>query len=250
MIYLQRILLATSLFLLPCFVENAFACQCSLNPPSCANFSKADAVFVGTVTKVLDDNTVGLGVRKVHFSIKQSFRGVQGTEVELRNGITSCEMTFDKGKTYFVYAYGDATKGFGTHLCSGTQEITDATEDLKYAENHANGVVEQSVVGRILEREDVRKPVAGVKVIVSGKGKSYSAFTDKTGSFKIVVGEPGKYKVRLFLPKNSRNFFAEDENIVGSRATRRNYILDYEFEINSGKCAFADVYLIIGRSAR
>lgn len=241
MIFLRHILLASILILLPCFVESAFACRCPRNPPSCVNFSKADAVFVGTVKKV----STGEGFTSVLFSVEQSFHGVKTTEIELKNAMTSCEMGFGEGKTYFVYAYGDAKTFFGTNQCSGTQEITNAAEDLSYAKYRAMvSVAEQSLVGRIFYQEDESRPIAGVKMLVSGNGKSYTTFTDKNGRFKIAVAEPGKYIARIFLPKNSVLSFGNREQfqkIVDSRWTKRNYLVDYEFEVKSGECALIDL---------
>ena len=247
----QHLLIAIALILLPLIADSALACQCLERQPPCADYWQAEAVFVGTVTEIsptFDDFESSLRTknRRVWFSLEKSYRGVKGNEIILENWINSCEYQFEKGKKYFVYAYRNAEDGsLGTHGCSRTTEASRASEDLAYIQAFSVGKSNQGVSGVI--QRDRYTPIKGVKVVASGKGKRFQSISNSEGRFKIVIPEAGKYKVRIFLPRQSSVGGPQPqiEKISNVVTTKKHTIVEYDLEMQSGRCEFLVVPALI-----
>lgn len=103
--------------------QSACACSCVAVPPA-ENLRDSDAVFSGTAVDFKDNNGVV-------FEVEESWKGVPGRSVTVyeRMAGTTCEIGFEKGDSYLVYANKGGEDGpLETELCAGT-------EPLKYAES-------------------------------------------------------------------------------------------------------------------
>lgn len=237
----------------PALVNVARACQCLERQPPCADYWRADAVFIGTATDISpafgDYESYGSD-RTVRFSLEHAYRGIEGQAVELVNWINSCEYQFEKGKKYFVYAYRNQRNNtLGTHGCSRTREISRATEDTAYVQGLSGRHTEQSISGIVLENRYT--PVTGVKINIRGEGRRYNAITDDEGRFKVQISQPGKYSVRFILPRHAGVIGVEEQlnQFTTYKPTDKNTILGAEVDIQAGKCAFFDVPLVINRGS-
>ena len=244
MIRPQHLLIAVALIMLPLTANSAFACQCLERQPPCADYWQADAVFVGSVTEIspsFDDfeSSVRTKNRRVRFSLEKSYRGVDGSEVVLDNWINSCEYQFEIGKKYFVYAYRNTEENtLGTQGCSRTTAVSNATEDLAYIQAFSEGKSNQRISGVI--QEGRYTPVKGIKVVASGKGKSLQSVSDGEGKFNILIPEAGRYKVRIFLPRNSSVAGPQPqvEKISNVVTNDKHTIVEYDLEMQNGRCEF------------
>ena len=107
------------------------ACVCGAIEPDAA-YQNAFLVFTGTVEKVTeltrevdqdDKHLLTSEGRVTRITVEEYFKGTGGTEIELRGGNTSCDIGFEAGKRYIVYASQDRQTGaIGAFSCSRRSE--------------------------------------------------------------------------------------------------------------------------------
>lgn len=134
----------------------AQACSCAVPPTAPIAVSQVNAVFVGEVVSVVDQQTLlsplidevryWLGVpyysalnpsygNLVTFNVQTSWKGITTTTAEVRTGYGGgdCGYLFSVGAQYVVYARG-ATDELRTGICGRTDAVTSTRgqEDLRY----------------------------------------------------------------------------------------------------------------------
>jgi hypothetical protein len=193
--------------------NRAEACECSLGGPPCQNFFEAAAVFAGTV-QAIEDTTApehGFLRRRVRFALDRAFRGVAGTSVEVTTGQGGgdCGYAFVVGKSYLVYAYRTtSTHELAVSICSRTQRLDAADEDLRYIDTlpptgpggRVYGVVthweRDLATGQPLDRG----PVPAVRVGIQGEAGTFEARTDGAGRYEVTGLPPGSYTMQAVPP--------------------------------------------------
>jgi len=144
------VLLVLTALLIP--VQPVYACSCIY--PDLPSFAliRSDAVFTGTVTKVVSS---GKGVlpsvvepvrrwlglppapgaygRRVSVQVSDSWKGVTAGSIEVHtgNGDADCGYRFTPGRQYLIYAHRDEA-GLATNICTRTVELASAGTDLAY----------------------------------------------------------------------------------------------------------------------
>jgi hypothetical protein len=108
-------------------IPMAFACSCAGPSPPSEALEESTAVFAGRVASI-EPGSYGKTVR---FDAERAWKGVTESAVTVTtgNGGGDCGYSFEQGKEYLVYAYGDK-ESLGTGICSRTQPIIDAYVDL------------------------------------------------------------------------------------------------------------------------
>lgn len=156
-----RVVICLNLIMITLAVPTtASACSC-VEPrfPSQA-FQKSNAVFTGTVLRIVDEydpifstldrvlTAIGkqpyfwvrsgkyVGYR-VYFHVHQSWKGVEKSNVMIDTGygMGDCGYSFTLSNDYLVYAsypYGIPDNYWVTSICSRNAEISAATTDLRY----------------------------------------------------------------------------------------------------------------------
>lgn len=198
------------LFIAPPAAE---ACSCVGGTPLCQTFWTTDAVFSGEVISIASTpNPYGEQYpahRLVRFKVVEAFRGgVQGVvEVATGAGGGDCGYNFIKGMTYLVYAHVGKS-GLSTSICSRTQVLSQAGEDVAYI----RGAMQQpSAAGRVFGRVVYPRdpdgppgtdstPVAGYTVSLSGGQTTRSTTTGRDGTYEFTGLAAGDYTVRVQLP--------------------------------------------------
>ena len=110
----------------------AEACSCAVPKPASEAFKDAGLVVAGKVEEVVGTD---LGPKTIRFTVTEAFRGVDAKEVLLESrggGSAACEFTFRAGQEYLVYASKRAGGGWETSICTRTNQVRLAAEDLKY----------------------------------------------------------------------------------------------------------------------
>lgn len=102
------------------------ACSCIAGQTTQDNFDNSAAVFVGTVTEVVDGGTITM-MNTVEFDVSRSWKGSVGAEITVATAQDSaaCGFNFEEGQEYLVYAY-ESEGTMETGLCSGTASVADA----------------------------------------------------------------------------------------------------------------------------
>jgi hypothetical protein len=241
-----QLVFAAVMIVLPCVGPDVYGCQCREREPPCANYSTADAVFTGLVSRI---DTIGAGPQKViHFNVERAFLGLSSGAVEITGFGSSCDYTFEEGKKYLVYAYRTSERNeLYTHYCTRTTELANAGDDLTYLNALSERGQSPQVMGVLADND---KTLKGISIVASSGGRQYRTRSDNRGRFKFELPRTGKYRVQIFLPlyADAAGTQAELDRISKRVMTKRSIILEYEVTLDSGKCAFINPPLIIART--
>lgn len=191
-----RFLFLTVSFLVAALIGagDASACQCRHRMDdlsACRSFAKFDAVFIGTVTKIVpgDVTTSPMKPAVVALKTEQWFKGERAAVVEVRTVAASsmCGYTFVQGESYLVFASLDEGR-LWTSGCGPTTKRSRAKRHLTYLE-HPNR-------DRITRLDGLWRFAGGRSVTdsVTATGPSRAtAATDDHGRFQFNDLPPGKY---------------------------------------------------------
>jgi hypothetical protein len=192
-------------------VAEAYGCDCMFGGGAvCQDYWKAAAVFVGTVidSKVV---TVKRGdydtqQRLVRLSLDETFRGVEGAQVEILTGMGGgdCGFGFKQTQQYLVYAVEFEGKLY-TGICNRTKEISKAAADLAYMRVLKNAKAGGAVYGEVTANkrdekgERVSQP-ARAKIIIDGP-ELREISTDAKGAYRVDGLPAGDYTVKIVPPE-------------------------------------------------
>jgi hypothetical protein len=196
----------------------AHACSCGPNGPPCNYAGSTGAIFLGRVVgsterKTYVDNQgnkIVLDTGKVRFLVQENFKGVSGYEVEVYSG-GPCGVSFIRNESYVVYAHRIKEDNILiTSMCSRTRHITGATEDLEYFRGLANAKPGGTIYGKLKRMigdthhgpSEEGPKMAGVKITVTGEGKTIETTTNDAGEFRLTGLTPGDYDAVPQLPDN------------------------------------------------
>jgi hypothetical protein len=191
----------------------AEACSCPPMPP-CQRFWTAAAVFTGVVTDVTgsDDKKQTL----THIVIERGFRGASGKVVLTAESLSTCTYNFTVGQRYFVYAHRNADGTLSTSVCSGNKLLSNAKEDLDYAEHLPPPGSGGRIFGhvRLIKPDLLDRPKsqdqypAGVALTVrDSSGAGLELQTDSQGQFEATGLKPGNYSVSMDAPATARVYY-------------------------------------------
>jgi hypothetical protein len=192
----------------------ADACSCP-SMPACQRFWTADAVFTGVVTNVTWSEDKKQRLSQTTVVVERGFRGASG-QVVLTGAFTSCHYNFIVGQRYLVYAYRNADGTLGAGICSGTKPLTDAAEDLDYAEQPPLPGAGGRIYGRVRRieqdlldrRKSQDKYPAGVAITLrNSSGIALELVTDAQGAFEATGLKPDKYAVSMDAPATARVYY-------------------------------------------
>ena len=199
-----------SLLFLTFGVAEVHGCMC-LPGPTCEDTWKAAAVFVGTVVAIdkrQPTNREDHYSNQVRISVEESFRGDVGIQVVLLTGMSSCDLHFQLGEQYLVYAQKSSVENrLTTSICTRTRLLSEASEDLSYLRNLSQASQGAMILGKVqrLTRnsEGVGKfdPMTGIRVTVETTDKRMEFVSSAEGEFVAKDLKPGTYNVSIDLPK-------------------------------------------------
>ena len=196
-------LLVAAFVLTPFFSSQVIACSCASPPPVLEALGGADAVFTGRAiegSEKREETTssgrriVGLG-GQVRFTVEQAFSGVKGAEVKVItwDGAACGFGDFVQGERYLIYGKGNEKQGFFVSMCSRSNHISSADEDLKILYSlspETCGVRLYGTVGH-----------SGIRITATdARGRTLEAVTE-AGRYEILgVKANVEYTVQAHLP--------------------------------------------------
>lgn len=219
----------------------ALACSCVRSRPPCNYYGTTDAIFLGRVVgsaqrkTYVDENgnkTV-YDVGTIRFLVLENYKGAPGYEVEIHSGTGGgdCGYWFLRNETYVVYAYRNKETGaLSTSICTRTSHVSDAEEDLTYLRGLKNASADGGTLYGSLKRiigdleygpAEEGPAMAGVKVVISGEGRTIETTTNANGEFKATGLPPGEYDAFPDLPSNLGAISNRDEKDNFGRFTGR-----------------------------
>ena len=77
----RRLVFAVAILLLPWVGLDVYGCQCREREPPCAQYSSADAVFIGLVANI--SFSQDKSKKSIHFNVERAFRGVSSSAAEI-----------------------------------------------------------------------------------------------------------------------------------------------------------------------
>lgn len=202
--------------------SDAGACSCEGRRPPCEAYGAADAVFVGTVIGLSENNSNLLVTAPVgyKFSIEQAYSGVSGTTVEVFSGtgFGDCGFNFQDGARYLVYARRNKGK-FTTSICTRTKLFERASEDLAFLGTLTSVAPGVTLYGEI-HRSLVQDALLGIdaSVTIESDTQRREVRPDAKGNFRVDGLSPGKIKVSLKLPEQFTTPAPERELTVPDRS--------------------------------
>lgn len=217
--------------------------------PPCAEYWRADAVFIATAIKVEHkqmpaDLLYYPQTMVVTLAVEESFRGIEEKQVVL--DLNDCGYQFKQGEKYLVYAHRRRDNGKLDVRTGGsrTQPLAEADEDLEYIRSVLRGEKQPAIVGTVGETTtDIKtllnsprlvystllgpifygKPASGIKVFAVGKEQTYETFTDGAGVYRFFDLPDGEYKLRPDFP----SYFSLKEADATVKTTNQGCALGY-----------------------
>jgi hypothetical protein len=184
----------------------ASACSCLGTPSVCGSFAAAEAVFVGTVSRVENKTTKSEGQEYIvgqtaYVQVEESFKGVTRSEMIFRSYGSSCDAVYKEGQRLLFYAYFNKDdKAWVIRACDRSALAEHAADDLLYLRNLPASSQKTRISGVL--NNTTFKPMIGIKVKVSDGTQVYETFTDKNGVYEVLGLPPGKYSVEAGVPVN------------------------------------------------
>jgi hypothetical protein len=152
-------------------------------------YFQSDVVFTGTVITASYSFAAGGFYR---LRVRRIFKGPTQNEFAVHTDSGDSRFPLDKGRTYLLFAYKTDT-GLEIDSCGNSDLLSKAAKSVRSIENipHAPpyGVIEGWVVP---ETDDI--DVSGVRVIVNGRSRNFTAVSDKDGWFHFRA-PIGRYKL-------------------------------------------------------
>src|SRR5215510_6354346 len=128
----------------------AQACICGAPSSPYREYQDSKAVFVGkvisskdvAVTEDIRGKTYTAYERVFQFSVTESFKGLKTSSVEINLGRidSDCFQGFGIGESYLVYAFGNSDLSLHSGVCSRTNNLSYAADDLHYIRELLKGV--------------------------------------------------------------------------------------------------------------
>lgn len=180
--------------------------------PPCQEYWRADAVFIGVVTRVVHTpNTTGLAIgpylrTTVYFTIDEALKGVTGTEIVF--DLDHCGFQFEKNERYLVYAHlnRNSNKLEVREGNTRTQPLSRAARDLTYIRGLRSkpsstvyGTVTQYTYN-VQEKYFDAEPLPNINVILEGNNQRKEVVTDSEGRYEFKGVQAGTYRIRAEFP--------------------------------------------------
>lgn len=199
---------------------SAHACSCAATSP-CQAAGSADAVFIARATdehratRELPDwddktKTIPESVTVSTLQVDQVFFGLSNQVIDLWGYNTTCDYSFEVGKTYLVFAHQAPDGKWSTNACSHTHRLENAKEELVFLRSSGKvtgGVLNGSVKRTVYDRNFYwsERGLDRVSVYLVSATNKYRAVTDALGNFELRNLVGGRYKVYTDPATNQSN---------------------------------------------
>ena len=219
--------------------ELVMACSCAGTPSVCGAFATAEAVFVGTVSRVENktakdqDGREHIVGQTAYVQVDEAFKGAKTPQLIFRSYGSSCDVQYEEGQRRLFYArYNKDDKAWVIGGCDRSTLLQHAADDLLYLRGLPASAQKTRIAGELKTQE--YKPLMGVKVKLIGENKTYEVSTDKNGVYEAYDLPAGKYVIEPDIPLNLKIRYTS--NSVSSDRNRR------QVELKDKSCAGIDFY--------
>ena len=254
----MKLMLKAGTFLLFCAAvfNEVNACTClDYGVPTCALFSRADAVFVGKIERITSamgdkDASVQLGgvgsissrgdsLIWVHFTIEHAFKGVSGKTVKaLTYRGTSCDLGVKEGQRWLIFAHrDDETSNLSFGACDGNQGIEKNSPLIAELEKLSKQSGPLSIRGRVAEQQF--SGMKGAKAVITSNGLNLQTVTDDDGSYSFEVPRAGPYTVKVIVPFSASLLrFLGDDRPIDEKPEETQTVFEYSATASPAACDY------------
>ena len=257
---MKRALIFAALYVAAC---GAAAAQrsgpaCDYGTAPCEAYAQADAVFRGTVTRIVPATyrrewTDADYDQTAYVSVEKVYKGYRGRRVVLRQLGRRGGQKFVQGTTYLFFAnYDRAGRFWEVRPCGRTVMAQYAQLDLRYIEGLPATAGRTRAAGKVMvfdpdpsaERAG-SEALAGVRVKLAGVGREFETATDASGIFEFTGLPPGRYRIEARVP-NTLIFFGAIHTGPDPVGRAR----ELEFDLEERGCAEVTLLYTEGRKLR
>lgn len=229
---------------------------CEYGRSACESYAAADAVFVGTVTRIVPatfriDQTDSDYDQTAYVAVEKVFKGGRRGRIVLRQLGRRHAMKFVQNSRYLFYAnYDRAARIWEVRPCGSTRMVDYAQDDLRFLEALPASAARSRVSGEVVHFVGPDEPQAssrlpGLRVRLFGGGREYETTTDADGVYEFYGLPPGRYKLEVRIP-NGLVFFAALHS--GPRPIGR--ARELEFELQERGCLGLSILLKTGETIK
>lgn len=225
------------------FTNVSLACsRFEFGVPTCAKFTRADAVFIGKAIKIEDltgkgdylDNEL-----KVQFRVQQNFKGAENPTFTLitNDWRAACGLEIRKGQTWIIYANYNEDKTFVSNTGYKYNPKEDK-EDLEILKAASERKTDTTISGRLISYGTYEYKYEPIEITVEGKGSRQITITNAEGTFNISSLTAGNYKVKMKFPFHASLLFLIP-NLKSIYTEGTPTFFEYEVELKQGDCNYS-----------
>ena len=119
-----------------CLFSFLYPCSCEELPPPEEAYEISDVVFSGQVTQIVENWYDGF--MEISIEVFDVWKGTIDNQIILLSGLDDCGYYFQLNEEYLIYGYYSQLNHIWTDICTRTNLLEDAEEDLDYLNNLSN----------------------------------------------------------------------------------------------------------------
>ena len=123
----------------------AYPCSCQELPPPEEAYEMSNVVFSGQVTNVIEDWNNGF--MEISIDVHNVWKGIIDNQIIILTGLDDCGYYFQINEEYLIYGYYSQLNYIWTDICTRTNLLEYASEDLEYL----NGLHSNPIYGYLRE---------------------------------------------------------------------------------------------------
>ncbi len=213
------------------------ASECIISFP-CVAYSRAEAVFIGKLQKVIKDKDEPDKIVYAYFEVEKVFKGKVRSIEEVKFSTENCKRIFVVGDKYFVYK--DNSKY--NNEFNRTHPFYEESSDFIYANSLSETNPTFTISGKIegISENEINSTTV---VIEEGQNK-YTPIVNKEGEFSFVVGKKAIYHIKIILPFDAKVWVTSGN--IGYDVEVKNYVnqtvIKYDLEFKSNSCDIREIW--------
>ena len=187
----------------------AYPCSCQELPPPEEAYEMSNVVFSGQVTNVIEDWNNGF--MEISIDVHNVWKGIIDNQIIILTGLDDCGYYFQINEEYLIYGYYSQLNYIWTDICTRTNLLTDAEEDIDYL----NGLNNNETSIEFGDNLRVTNTVTNQKfpeAAIDGNGRLHLTWVSIDGSNKNIMYTSSDDAGDTFADPIQINYV--DDNIV------------------------------------
>ena len=229
-----------SVLIFSVFINISFACtRIDLNVPIQAEFTRADAVFIGKAIKV--EHSTGKDDysniwSKVHFKIQQNFKGTETSTFTIvtNNWRAACGLKIKKGQTWIIYAHYDDEDKIFRSIIGNKYNSSEDKEEIEILKLASERKTDTTISGRLGSFMYIPYQYEAAEITVEGNGIQQTTITKPDGTFSVAPLKAGNYKVKMNFPFDAFVMYYPSSNQKPVYSKGASTLFEYEVKLKQG----------------